>query len=119
VINMEFAIASVIRVMGETISVIKYSDNLDDDMRTYFTPSSTITARALVYAARGYRESWEQVGYFEDVDYVMSTYSTLNIEPRDHVVLRNGERCEVVEVVPRRTGVKVDYLEVLLRRIRD
>ena len=107
-----------IRTHGDTVEIWNRVETVDESTGRYEeeTYSNTINTRAIFYNLRGYRRDQWEVGYRTTADYVGLFYSTLDgsINAED-VVFAFGEKMRVDEVIPRRYGAHVDYIEIFLR----
>jgi len=109
----------LIRREGETISILNRTETEDSDGRVTYAYTNTITTKGLVYDASGVRQSWYEIGFNEDIDYVLclNAYEMeTTISVGDLVTLSNGNKAEVREILPRGVGFNIDYQEILLKR---
>jgi len=129
-IRTPLALSKLTRKHGDSISILTRKEVIDSDGRVVLTYPNTISTTALVYGASGLRESWMEVGYSKDIDYVVTIlpskgefqaeeffsdefYTGDTISVGDLIVLSNTFKLEVMNVIDRGRGYRKDYLECL------
>lgn len=134
IIRTPITIQKLIRKHGDNIKILTRKEEVDSDGRVKFTYPNTISTKGLLYAASGLRETWLEIGYPEDIDYVVCItpqegefnpeefhgeefYTGVTVSVGDLILLSNSYKLEVREIVPRGLGYKKDYYECLCRKV--
>jgi len=105
---------------GEDVTVRPRSETIDEKASPVFTfpESDWFTTKALLYDRSGLSEEWLVVGIDEPVDYIACFYSSLkdSLSVHDIVVLSDGTKTEIINILERGIGFRTLFLEVFLRR---
>lgn len=105
------------RENGDTIQVIARTATVTDDGIVEYSYTNTIDTYAMIYASKGFREKWYEIGYEKDVDYVITIDATIPIDRHYLVKLSNNITLDVEEYLPRGSGFAVQYYELLCNRV--
>lgn len=111
------AVKKLVRKYGDNISILRRTETTDSDGRVVYTYPDTISTYGLLYAASGLRETYLEIGFSEDIDYVINVDATISVDIGDLIKLSNNDKVEVREVLPRTLGYKVDYKECLCSKV--
>lgn len=134
IIRTPLGIKKLMRREGDNIKIITRTETVDSDGRVVYTHPNTISTKALIYAASGLRDTWLEIGYGSDIDYVVCIspiigefqfeeffgdefYTGTTVSVGDFILLSNNYKLEVREIVPRGLGFKKEYWEVLCRKV--
>jgi hypothetical protein len=111
------SLKKLFRKYGDSIQILRRTETIDNDGRVVYTYPNTISTYGLLYSASGLRETWYEIGFKEDIDYVICLDATISIDVGDLILLSNNYKLEVREIIPRTVGYKTDYLEILGRKV--
>ena len=114
---MSFPVNRLIHKFGETIKIKKRTTTVDANGTPTYAYNTIIEARGLLTSVSGFREIWWRIGYSEDVDYIILFRKDVDLDNGDIIELSNGLETEVKEVVERRFGKQIDFLEALCSKV--
>jgi len=93
--------------------IIRKPRKVTEDRGYYYGEQEVI--RGQVSQLTGYTESWEAPGMVIRADFLITFPPDVTVDKGDLLKI-NDEWVEVVEVLKRRTGNRIDFIECLCRR---
>jgi len=116
--NTDWIVNKLIEDQGQDIIIYNNSISVDGNGNVISeTFSNTIETKAWVMVFGGLLESYDLLGgYHTEGDYSVCVSNTVAVNPNDIIILKDGTRLEVREIISHYEFNDVQYRELISRR---